>query len=494
MKKFYIISIVFLLFTTFSFAQITVSPLSVEKDVRAGENFVATINVYGGNTTQNVNIELYQLSQDLTGNFDFAKATPDTFLYSNWIEFPNSITVSPRSPTPIEVGVNIPSNAPFGTYNFILMITPEVETSGTIGIIIRYAIRITVHVQGTVITRVEVEDMKVVPNEEGKPLIEATIVNGSSYDLVVSTEAILRDQSGKMIERLPLKSPYMEKNNITAQRILKGNKVVFSGKPTYLLAPGDYKVNLFVNYSNRQRVVTYDINVPEEGFNFTPPTELALIVDNTEFSYKLYPGGVKTFVINLQNMSTQNVTVQVGGQEFSSLPKDRSLLSWITLRSPSSFTVNAQRTSRVTLSINVPKDVENGAYYGKIFLNAYDESGELLSQKKVNVETVIGEANYDVELVSSNYEKIDGSGIFSVLIKNTGERYIIPKGSLSVLDNDGVSIGVYDLLPSTQEWLVPTQETMLIGEVPILEEDGYRYILTIYNNEQRLKVFEGELM
>jgi hypothetical protein len=286
----------------------------------------------------------------------------------------------------------------------------------------------------------------------------------------------------------------MEKNNIITQRILKGNKVVFSGKPTYLLAPGEYKVNLFVNYSNRQRVFTYDINVPEEGFNFTPPTELALILDDTEFSYELYAGAVKTFVINLQNMSNQNVTVQVGGEEYSSLPKDKSLLSWITLRSPSSFIVNAQRTSRVILSINVPKEVENGAYYGKIVLNAYDESGEFLSQKKVNVETVIGEVNYDVELVSSNYEKIEGSGIFSVLIKNTGERYIIPKGSLSILDQDGVSIGVYDLLPASQEWLVPSQETMLIGEVPILEENGYRYILTIYNNEQRLKVFEGELM
>ncbi|ABX32527.1 hypothetical protein Pmob_1838 [Petrotoga mobilis SJ95] len=496
MKKFYIISIVFLLFTAFSFAQIAVSPLSVEKDVRAGEEFVATINVIGGNTTQNVSIELYQMTQDLSGNFDYVEATPDNFLYSSWIEFPNSITVSPRSTTPVEVSVNIPSKAPFGTYNFILMITPEVETSGTIGIIIRYAIPITVHVQGTVITRAEVEDVKVVPDEEGKPVIEATISNGSSYDLVISAEAILRDKSGRMIERLPLKSPYMENNNRTAQRILKGNKVVFSGKPTYLLAPGEYKVNLFVNYSNRQRVFTYDITVPEEGFNFTPPTELALILDNTEFSYELYPGAVKTFVINLQNMSNQNVTVQVGGEEFASLPqaKDRSLLSWITLRSPSSFIVNPQRTSRVILSINVPKEVENGAYYGKIVLNAYDESGEFLSQKKVNVETVIGEVNYDVELVSSNYEKIEGSGIFSALIKNTGERYIIPNGSLSILDSDGVSIGVYDLLPYSQEWLVPSQETMLIGEVPILEGEGYRYILTIYNTEQRLKVFEGELM
>jgi len=494
MKKLFATLIVLVLFLIISFSQITVSPLSVEKDVRAGDQFIATINVIGGNTTQNVNIELYQMSQDLSGNFDYVKATPDNFLYSNWIDFPGSVTVAPRSTAPVEVSVNVPSNAPFGTYNFILMITPQVETGGTIGIIIRYAIRITIHIQGTTITRIEVEDVNIIPDEEGKPVIEATIVNGSSYDLVVSLEAILRDKSGRMIERLPLKSPYMNKNNISAQRVLKGNKVVFSGKPKYLLAPGDYKVNLFVNYSSRQRVFTYDINVPEEGFNFTPPKELALILDNTEFSYELYPGAVKTFVINLQNMSNQNVTVQVGGKEFSSLPKDKSLLSWITLRSPASFKVNAQRTSRVILSINVPKDVSNGAYYGQIVLNAYDETEEFLSQKTVNVEAVVGETNYDVELVSSNYEKIEDSGIFSALIKNTGERYIIPKGSLSIINNNGVSIGVYDVLPSAEEWLVPGQETMLIGEVPILEEDGYRYILTIYNNEDRLKVLEGELM
>ncbi len=102
------------------------------------------------------------------------------------------------------------------------MITPEVETTGTIGIIIRYAIRITVHVQGTVITSVEVEDVKVVPDEEGKPVIEATIANGSSYDLVISTEAILRDKSGRMIERLPLKSNLHGKNNITNPKSTEG--------------------------------------------------------------------------------------------------------------------------------------------------------------------------------------------------------------------------------------------------------------------------------
>lgn len=494
MKKLFAILNILVLFTFFSFAQITVSPLSVEKDVRAGDEFITTINVIGGATSQNVNIELYPMSQDLSGNFDYVKATLDNFLYSNWIDFPDSISVSPRSKTAVEVIVNIPSNAPFGTYNFILMMTPQVETRGTIGVIIRYAIRITVHVQGTVIKRIEVEDVKVVPDEEGKPLIQATITNGSSYDLVLSTEAILRDKSGKMIERLPLKSPYMEKNNITTQRILKGNKVVFSGKPKYLLAPGEYKVNLFVNYSNRQRVFTYNLKVPEEGFNFTPPTELALILNNTEFSYELYPGAVKTFVIELQNMTNQNVMVQVGGKEFSSLPKDRSLLSWIILRSPASFTVKPQRTSRVILSINVPKDVENGAYYGQIVLNAYDEWEEFLSQKTVNVETVIGQVNYDVELLSSNYEIIEDRAIFSVLIENNGERYIIPKGSLSIIDNDGVSVGVYDVLSSAEEWLVPGQETMLIGEVPILEANGFRYILTIYNNEQRLKIFEGGIM
>ncbi|WP_158526187.1 hypothetical protein [Petrotoga sp. 9PW.55.5.1] len=49
------------------------------------------------------------------------------------------------------------------------MITPQVETGGTIGIIIRYAIRITVHIQGTTITNISVENVDVIPDDEARP-------------------------------------------------------------------------------------------------------------------------------------------------------------------------------------------------------------------------------------------------------------------------------------------------------------------------------------
>lgn len=493
MKKFLVI----LFFTSFlillSFSQITVSPLSSERTVRAGEQFTEIINVFGANTTQTVSIELYQLGQDITGNFNYVKADQSNFLYRNWVEFPNSVTVSPGASTPVEVNFSIPSNAPFGTYNFILMITPQVETGGTIGIIIRYAIRITVHIQGTAITNISVENVEVIPDEEGRPKVQATVVNGSSYDLIVSMEAILRDQNNKMIERFPLKSEYMAKNNISSQRILKGNKVVFSGKPKYLLSAGDYKINLFVNYSNRQRVFTYDLTVPEEGFNFVPPTELALLIDNDEFSFELYPGAVKTFVVNLQNMSNQNVNVEVGARDFTGLPKDKSVLSWLTLRSQPSFSINPQRTSRTIISINVPKEVENGAYYGQIVFRAYNQNEELLSEKTVNIETLIGDTIYDIDLVSTNYEIIENQGIFSANVKNIGDRYIISRGTISIIDEKGVSIGIYDLTPSNEEWLIPGQETLLIGEVPIITDENYRYIITLFNQDQRIKTFEGDL-
>lgn len=493
MKKFLVI----LFFTSFlillSFSQITVSPLSSERTVRAGEQFTEIINVFGANTTQTVSIELYQLGQDITGNFNYVKADQSNFLYRNWVEFPNSVTVSPGASTPVEVNFNIPSNAPFGTYNFILMITPQVETGGTIGIIIRYAIRITVHIQGTAITNISVENVEVIPDEEGRPKVQATVVNGSSYDLIVSMEAILRDQNNKMIERFPLKSEYMAKNNISSQRILKGNKVVFSGKPKYLLSAGDYKINLFVNYSNRQKVFTYDLTVPEEGFNFVPPTELALLLDNDEFSFELYPGAVKTFVVNLQNMSNQNVNVEVGARDFAGLPKDKSVLSWLTLRSQPSFSINSQRTSRTIISVNVPKEVEDGAYYGQIVFRAYNQNEELLSEKTVNIETLIGDTIYDIDLVSTNYEIIENQGIFSANVKNIGDRYIISRGTISIIDEKGVSIGIYDLTPSNEEWLIPGQETLLIGEVPIITDENYRYIITLFNQDQRIKTFEGDL-
>lgn len=493
MKKFLVI----LFFTSFlillSFSQITVSPLSSERTVRAGEQFTEIINVFGANTTQTVSIELYQLGQDITGNFNYVKADQSNFLYRNWVEFPNLVTVLPGASTPVEVNFSIPSNAPFGTYNFILMITPQVETGGTIGIIIRYAIRITVHIQGTAITNISVENVEVIPDEEGRPKVQATVVNGSSYDLIVSMEAILRDQNNKMIERFPLKSEYMAKNNISSQRILKGNKVVFSGKPKYLLSAGDYKINLFVNYSNRQKVFTYDLTVPEEGFNFVPPTELALLLDNDEFSFELYPGAVKTFVVNLQNMSNQNVNVEVGARDFAGLPKDKSVLSWLTLRSQPSFSINSQRTSRTIISVNVPKEVEDGAYYGQIVFRACNQNEELLSEKTVNIETLIGDTIYDIDLVSTNYEIIENQGIFSANVKNIGDRYIISRGTISIIDEKGVSIGIYDLTPSNEEWLIPGQETLLIGEVPIITDENYRYIITLFNQDQRIKTFEGDL-
>jgi hypothetical protein len=40
------------------------------------------------------------------------------------------------------------------------------------------------------------------------------------------------------------------------------------------------------------------------------------------------------------------------------------------------------------------------------------------------------------------------------------------------------------LLPSSEEWLVPEKEVLLLGEVSVLDKnEEYSYILTIYNKE-----------
>ena len=480
------------LFFLISFSQISVTPLSVEKFVRAGETVTETFYIIPGNTTQQVSIELFQLVQDTSGNFNYEKVDPSSFLYSNWIQYDSLVTVPAGTTTATQVKINIPLNAPFGTYNFILMFTPQVETSGQLGIIIRYAIRVTIHVEGMTVTQINIEDLQVVPDEGQRPTVLASIFNDSSFDLVVSIEGVLRDQKGKIIERFPLKSQYMEKNNLSAQRILKGNKVIFYGKPKYLLSPGDYKLTLFVNYSNRQKVFNFNITVPEEGFSFSQLEELALVLDQSEFSFTLYPGAVKSFVVGFQNLSNKNVTVKVGAKDFPGLDKKYSLLSWLTLRSPATMIVYPQRSGRAILSVNVPKDVEEGGYYGKIVLNVYDEADNLLAQKEVNVEAVIGKVDYDIELINTNYELAENLGIFSAVVKNVGNGYLIPKGSLSIVNSKGVSIGVYDLVPSSEEWVVPEKEVLLLGEVPDLDiSQDYSYILTIYNKENKLKIFEG---
>lgn len=121
--------------------------------------------------------------------------------------------------------------------------------------------------------------------------------------------------------------------------------------------------------------------------------------------------------------------------------------------------VYPQRSGRAIMSVNVPKDAQEGGYYGKIVLNVYDELENLLTQKEVNIELIIGKVEYDVELVSTNYEVVEGIGIFNCrCLKNIGSGYLIPKGSLSIINSKGVSIGVYDLVPSSEEWVVPEKE------------------------------------
>ena len=491
-KNVFLIIIFSVLFFLISFSQISVTPLSVEKYVRPGETITETFYILPGNTTQQVSIELFQLVQDFSGNFNYEEVDPDSFLYSSWIQYDNLVTVPAGTTTATEVKINIPMNAPFGTYNFILMFTPRVETSGQLGIIIRYAIRLTIHVEGITITQIRIDDLEVVPNEERRPTVVTSILNDSSFDLIVSIEAVLRDQKGKIIERFPLKTQYMERNNLSAQRILKGNKVMFYGTPKYLLSPGDYKLNLFVNYSDRQKVFTFNITVPAEGFSFAPLEELALVLDQNEFSFTLYPGAVKSFVVGFQNLSNKNVTVKIGAKDFPGSDRKYSLISWLTSRSTETMVVYPQRPARAIMSISVPKDAQEGGYYGKIVLNVYDELENLLTQKEVNIELIIGKVEYDVELVSTNYEVVEGIGIFSAVVKNIGSGYLIPKGSLSIINSKGVSIGVYDLVPSSEEWVVPEKEVLLLGEVPDLDiSQDYSYILTIYNKENKLKTFEG---
>ena len=123
-KNVFLILIFSVLFFLISFSQISVTPLSVEKYVRPGETITETFYILPGNTTQQVSIALFQLVQDFSGNFNYEEVDPDSFLYSSWIQYDNLVTVPAGTTTATEVK-NIPMNAPFGTYNFILMFTPK---------------------------------------------------------------------------------------------------------------------------------------------------------------------------------------------------------------------------------------------------------------------------------------------------------------------------------------------------------------------------------
>lgn len=493
MKKVVIVLFVVII-SSFIFS-IGIRPMQEEYSVRPGEVINHRITIDPERTDRNVILELYKLEQSSDGSFGFLMANEEIFPQQTWINFDSEVLVPAGQTTFSDIRINVPLSARPGTYNFMVMFTPEADqASGPVGIVMRYAVRITVNVEGISFNRVEVNEIGLSPDQNMRPTLIATAVNISTFDLNARIDAIIRDETGRMIERFELKSPHMIRNDRTSQRLTPNTKVLFLGTPEYITSPGNYRVNLFVNFDDRQNIYNYNLTIPEGVFNFASGEMLALMTNLTEIKSTLRPGGARTETIQIENRSDMDTIVQINSGEFRALSEDRNLNQWVTIRSQQQLSLPSRRTNRIVVSTNVPRDAEDGVYYGKILLNSFDTDGKFLTQKEIRMMVQIGENKKEVEMENILFTNYDEFGTFNLPIKNSGDLHIIPNAFLRILDTDRVPITNVDLEAVSEEsWLMPGEITNLYGDSIVLEKGEYFYVIEIKDGNETLLRREGVL-
>lgn len=494
MKKSFIILIIAIIYSV-AFA-IGVEPLSKELSVKNGEKIEETIKIDPELSDKNIKLELYELIQASNGEFNFIKKPDDLMPYSSWIDFPKEALISAGQKTLIPVKFNIPINAKAGTYNFVIMITPQENLDPTqIGIIMRYAIRFTLNVGGIGYKKMDLSAIEISPDTNKKPTILATLTNTSDFDLKTSINAILRDDNGKIIEKLPLKSSYMDKNDKNYQKILQGNSIYFYGQPKYLLSSGNYKINLFVSYDDKQKIYTSNINIPDNIFKFASGEELSLRLDQNLYTYKMFPGTSKTTVVNTENMSNYDTIVRATYKDFGGLSIDRSINQWVEIKGQNPFELRNKRKSRVIVTLKTTKEASPGAYYGKIELDSFNkETGKYLTSEDVSLEILIGEATREATISGFTYVNLEDNGSVSFKVENIGDRFILPKATINIQNSERVLVASFDALPIEEnKWLLPNDYMILTGDTPKLEPGEYFYNISLKHDNKGLENIGGVL-
>ena len=178
-------------------AQVSViGELSNDKDAKPGDKYEGIINVRN-DTNEPAEVKIYQTDymffRDGTNNY----ADPGTVARSNakWIAFsPSYTTVPPQSTVNVNYTVTVPEDTPtkklVGSYWSMLMVegiakgsaesaTNKDPKKSQMGIsqTIRYGIQIATHIAGTGTKKINFVDTKLLPNENGKRMLQVDIEN-----------------------------------------------------------------------------------------------------------------------------------------------------------------------------------------------------------------------------------------------------------------------------------------------------------------------------
>ncbi|AKI97501.1 hypothetical protein [Kosmotoga pacifica] len=493
------------LFFLFSFALIIIGssiaysleviPLVFQQEVNPGDSISIPVRL-SSEIDQKVSLTLLKYIQREDGKQEFVEYEDTRSSVAKWFSFPDMVFLRAYVPTNIRVNVNIPYTAK-GTYVSVIMVEPE-EVGGVLGISIkiRFAILIVLRVSAPGLRQTyEIDEFEIVPGEEKEPVVTVKFHNNSLLDYFASIDASIRDPNGRTVEKLHLETGQSINRGLAQTWLIPDSKVTFSAKASKILVSGKYKVHLYINYGDRQRIVTKSFQIDREMFSMPEPKELYLLFDKPYVSLHLNPRSVKTELVSVTNKGGEPVDVNVDLLDISS-NFENSLLSWVAVRGKDKFKLSPNKTSRTVLTFKVPSDAKEGAYYGKLVYTASKEATPIISRELL-LSVVIGKPTVSATLLGIGLERDEEKEmLLSVLLKNDGKVHFSELSGTFEMIKPGEIVSTLsgELEPSREGWILPEEKIIMTSILKsILEAGNYALILKIYDAEELILQVSAEI-
>lgn len=204
-------------------AQVSViGELSNDKEAKAGERYEGLINVRN-DTNEPQEVKIYQTDYLFFRDGTNSYAEPGTVPRSNakWVAFsPSYATIPPQSTSSINYTVTVPGDTPekklVGSYWSMLMVEGIAKGSAEsaankdpkksqMGIrqTIRYGIQIATHIAQTGTKKISFVETKLLPNENGKRMLQVDIENSGEIFIRPDVYVELFDDKGVSKGKFP---------------------------------------------------------------------------------------------------------------------------------------------------------------------------------------------------------------------------------------------------------------------------------------------------
>jgi hypothetical protein len=248
-----IILAIFLMMSANAFANgLSVTPLYLEFKKDGRKKIPFSVKVESENAAD-FRISVYKATQGISGKLGFEEIPKQDF-----IEIKNpELRFMRKGIQNVEGYVNMSSRTK-ETHVFALMIeeAPN-ERKGGISIKVRYAVVLKVNTsRKRVYEKGIFNKLETVKSDENGLILKGLFSNQSSVDYLVNSKAYIRDQKGKLIETVDLKSMSSWHKKSKDSILFPGSKVELLSPLKKIKTPGTYSVTV-LSKMNDKRTITF---------------------------------------------------------------------------------------------------------------------------------------------------------------------------------------------------------------------------------------------